>query len=286
MDKLSVITGATSGIGYQTALQLAHCQHHLILVFRDVNKGTRAKNEILRQVPAAKVELVTADLSSQQQIARAAQQIGQLTTKIDVLINNAGTWYSNRTVTEDNIEQVFAVNHLSYFLLTHLLYPLLARSKAARIINISSDSHFKAKRHFEDLGLSKNYHGLRSYAQSKLANILFTYELDRRKPHGHITANAVQPGLVITDIGIKNTRWWHALAWKIRRTSGVSSEEGARTSVHLASSGDIVGVSAKYWEDCRPKPSSKRSYNVEDAWKLWEVSEKMCGITDYFEGDL
>jgi NAD(P)-dependent dehydrogenase (short-subunit alcohol dehydrogenase family) len=282
MDKSIVLTGASSGIGYQTALQLAAQKHHLVLVSRSIEKGDRTRNQVREQIPDARIDLVTADLALQKHIRRAGEEINQLTPKIDVLINNAGTWNSHRIITDEGIEEVFAVNHLSYFLLTHLLYTSLVNSESARIINVSSDSHFKGRIHLDDLGLKNNYHGLRSYAQSKLANVHFTYELHRRKPHLNIVVNAVQPGLVTTDIGLKNTNWWHALAWKIRRSAGVSASEGAKTSVYLATAPDIAEVSAKYWENCQVKPSSKRSYNLEDARRLWEYSEQMCGITDYF----
>jgi NAD(P)-dependent dehydrogenase (short-subunit alcohol dehydrogenase family) len=282
MDKIVVITGATSGIGYQTALQLAHKKHRLILVCRNKEKADLTRNRILDLVPAASIDLIHADLSVQQQIRKAGMEIIQLTNKLDVLVNNAGTWNSQRKITEDGVEEVFAVNHLSYFLITHLLYPLLALSENARIINLSSDSHFKGKMHFDDLGLKHNYHGLRSYAQSKLANVLFTYELDRLKPHQNIVVNAVQPGLVKTDIGLKNTKWWHALAWKIRRSAGVSSQQGAQTSVYLATSKEVATNSAKYWDNCRSKPSSKDSYDPDHARKLWEISARLCSVDKYF----
>lgn len=277
-----VITGATGGIGYQTAKQLAEQHHRLILIVRNMAKGDVARNQLLHEVPKAKIELVQADLASQEQIRAAAQQVHQMVEKVDVLINNAGIWHTHWTCTEDNIESVFAVNHLSYFLITHLLYPLMVNSGAGRIINVSSDSHFKGMMHFNDLNLHNNYHGLRSYAQSKLANILFTYEFHRRKPHQHITVNAVQPGLVKTDIGTKHTSWLHALAWKIRRSMGVSTEEGARTSVYLASAAEISGESAKYWDRCQPKQSSVDSCNSAYAAKLWSISSELCGITNYF----
>ena len=277
-----VITGATSGIGYQTALQLAHKKYRLILVCRNMEKANLARNRILDEAPAAHIDLIHTDLSIQQQIRRAGSEIVQLTSKLDVLVNNAGTWNSQRKITEDGVEEVFAVNHLSYFLVTHLLYPLLALSENARIINLSSDSHFKGKMHFDDLSLEHNYHGLRSYAQSKLANVLFTYELDRLKPHQNMVVHAVQPGLVKTDIGLKNTKWWHALAWKIRRSAGVSSQEGAQTSVYLATAEEVAATSAKYWDNYRIKPSSKDSYNPDHARKLWEISAGLCSVDNYF----
>ena len=282
MDKTVVITGATSGIGYQTALELAHKKYRLILVCRNMEKADYTRNRILDQVPAAHIDLIHADLGVQQQIRRAGSQIIQLTSKVDVLVNNAGTWNSQRKITEDGVEEVFAVNHLSYFLVTHLLYPLLVTSEHARIINISSDSHFNGKMHFDDLSLEHSYHGLRSYAQSKLANVLFTYELDRLKPHQNMVVNAVQPGLVRTDIGLKNTKWWHALAWKIRRAGGVSSQKGAETSVYLATSEEVATISAKYWENCRIKPSSKDSNNPDQARRLWEISAGLCSVGNYF----
>ncbi len=281
-EKTVVITGATSGIGLETARQLATRNYQLVLLVRNIEKGDQTRKLIQEQHPKAGVELVIADLASQQQIRQAAGEILQLADKIDLLINNAGTWNSQRSLTEDGIEEVFAVNHLSYFLLTHLLYPVLAAADTSRIINISSDSHFKGKMHFEDLSLKSNYHGLRSYAQSKLANVLFTYEMDRKKPHSQVAVNAVQPGLVKTDIGLKGTTWFHSFAWKIRRSGGIPASEGAKTSVFLATDPDIAGESAKYWDNCRPKPSSRSSYSPEDARKLWDLSLQMCGISDYF----
>lgn len=281
-NKVSVVTGATAGIGYQTALQLAKYGHQLILVFRNEQKGIQAREDIHSDVPGAEIELVVADLSSQDQIREAAKRIRNVSPVIDVLINNAGTWQSKRVMTEDNVEKVFAVNHLAYFMLTHLLYGQLSRSTEARVINVSSDSHFQSKMHFKNISLKGNYHGLRSYAQSKLANVLFTYEMAKRKPHDHVTVNAVQPGLVKTDIGVKHSSWLHALAWKIRRSGGVSPEEGAGTSVYLATSDEVTGINAKYWANKNPKASSKSSYIEEDASKLWLICEEMCGISEYF----
>ncbi len=282
-DKLSIVTGATSGIGLHTALRLAYHKHHLVLVLRDVKKGDLIRRQILDEVSGSTVDMVVADLASQNQVRKAAHEVKQISAVVDVLVNNAGTWSSKRVLTEDGLERVFAVNHVAYFLLTHLLYSSLANSEEARIINISSDSHFQSKMHFEDLSLKNGYHGLRSYAQSKLANILFTYELEKRKLHDHITVNAVQPGLVKTDIGIKNTNWLHASAWKLRRYFGVTPEKGADTSVYLATSPEVQGISGKYWANKSPKTSSKHSYSDEEASMLWEISEKMCGISDFFK---
>ncbi|MDH3651741.1 MAG: SDR family oxidoreductase [Saprospiraceae bacterium] len=283
MKKTIVITGATSGLGLASAKSLANQTDHLILLATDLNKAEEAKQEVISAGARAQVECYAADLGNQKEIREVARKIRHDYPVIDVLINNAGVWYSERMLTEDGIEEVFAVNHLAYFLLTHLLYPSMALSEDGRIINVGSDSHFKGQMHFDDLSLESHYHGLRSYAQSKLANLLFTYELDRRKPGPNVVVNCVQPGLVQTDIGLKHTRWLHRVAWKFRRRSGVTPDEGARTQVYLATSPEVKGVSGKYWDNRSPKSSSGRSYDEAAASQLWEISKELCGVSDFFK---
>lgn len=283
-EKISIITGANSGIGFETAKALAKLGATVVLICRNQNKGFRAVEAIKQVCGHEKVELFIADLAEQQQIREAAATISNKYPKIDVLVNNAGTWFSEYQLSPDGIETVFAVNHLAYVLLTHLLWPCLAKSPDARIINISSDSHFKGTINFDDIGLSSNYHGLRSYAQSKLANVLFTYELDRRKPIDHCAVNAVQPGLVYTDIGLKHTSWFHSFAWKVRRGlwKSLTPEEGAQTSIYLASHPEAKGQSGKYWDKCKAKLSSPISYDEDTAARLWELSLECCGIGEYW----
>lgn len=281
-NKNAVVTGATSGIGLETARALAGEDFNVILLCRNENAGQEVKDELMRSNPEIRVDVVVADLANQTEIREAANTISDLTPKLDVLVNNAGTWISKRELTTEGVEKVFAVNHLAYFLLTHLLYPNLAAADHARIVNVSSDSHFQTGMHFDDLSLEGNYHGLRSYAQSKLANVMFTYEFDKRKPHEHVDIYAVQPGLVKTDIGVKRTTWLHSFAWKLRRSGGVSPAEGAATSIYLATAQEAAGQSGKYWDKCKPKPSSKKSYVEEDWQRLWEVSEGLCNIDNYF----
>ncbi|NNC95774.1 MAG: SDR family oxidoreductase [Chitinophagales bacterium] len=282
MSIITIVSGATSGIGYETALQLAKLDHEIYMICRNPEKAERVRDDIQKISGNDKIFYEIADLSSQSEIRQASANILDKTDRVDRLINNAGIWSSKREITADSAEKVFAVNHLSFFLLAHCLYSGLKKSEDARVINVSSDAHFKSKMFFDDLSLEKNYHGLRSYAQSKLANVLFTYEFDRRNTDANVTINAVQPGLVKTDIGVKDTNWFHALAWKIRRSGGVSPKEGASTSVLLASSQSVKGLSGQYWDSLRPKESSKRSYNESDAKKLWEISMQMCGIDEYF----
>lgn len=284
--KNCVVTGGNAGIGYETARALAEAGSNLIIVSRNREKAIEAVDSIRSHAPESQIEYVLADLSSAKSIRRAADEILRKFSSIDVLVNNAGTWFSKLELTEDGIERQFAVNHLAYFLLTHKLLGALAASKDGRIICVGSDSHFHGKLHFQDFSLKENYHGLRAYAQSKLANVMFVYELDRRlkeKDLENISVNCVQPGRVNTDIGLKHTISFHALAWRIRRLGGLSPAKGAATSIYLASEEAVKGKSGKYWEKCRPKSSSPRSYDREDAARLWDISESLCGIQDYFE---
>ncbi len=277
-----MVTGSGSGIGYETALALAKMGAKVIIIARNKEKSEQVTTKIITETGSDLVEGYAFDLSSQRQIRAGCREIINKNPVIDVLVNNAGTWFSKLTFTEENIETVFAVNHLAYFLVSHLLLPALMKAEDPRIINVSSDSHFQAKMHFNDINLTSKYHGLRSYAQSKLANVLFTYEFERRRPGNKPAVFCVQPGLVKTNIGLKNTVSLHGIAWKIRRMTGVIPAEGAATSIYLATSEDVKDQSGKYWDKCKSKKSSKASYIKEDARLLWELSEKLCEIKDYF----
>ena len=280
--KICVITGANSGLGFETAKALAHRGAIVAMVCRSEEKGKAALIKIAQETGNAHLNLFVADLSSQKSIKEAATKIRNKYPHIDVLVNNAGTWISELTYTEDKIEKMFAVNHLAYFYMSHLMYPWLKKSADGRIVSVSSDSHFQTRMHFDDLFLTKKYHGLRAYAQSKLANVLFTYELDRIKSEDNISVYAVQPGLVKTDIGLKHTKWLHAIAWKLRRSGGVTPDIGAKTQIYLATEEDVKGESGKYWDKCKPKKTSKHSYNQEEWTQLWKVSEELCKIDDFF----
>ena len=280
-QKTCVITGATSGIGYGIAKALASQNCDLILIGRDANKG-QTTIESLKTLGGREITYYNVDLCSQKQIRQTGEDIKNNHPKIDVLINNAGVWTSRFEFTEERIEKQFAVNHLAYFLLTHLLYPNIAKSPDGRIINMGSDSHKFGKIHFHDVNLERSYHGLRAYGQSKLANLLFTYELDRLKKDDHVSVYCVQPGLVKTDIGVKHTNPFHSLMWKLRRLGGMTPEKAAETAVYLATHPEAAGRSGLYWDQCKPKPSSERSRNEEDAAQLWKLSEELCGIRSYF----
>ncbi len=281
--KVCLVTGSGAGIGFETALALANQGATVIAIARNMEKVEKVIEDLKSRSNNDHIDGFDVDLSSQKYIRIKAREIIEKYPKIDVLINNAGTWNSKLTYSDENIEMQFAVNHLAYFLLTHELLPALMKSDDPRIINVGSDSHFHGKMHFNDINLTRKYHGLRAYAQSKLANILFTYEFERRKPVDKLTVNCVQPGLVKTNIGLKHTVSFHGLAWKIRRLSGVSPAEGAETSIYLASSDEVKGISGKYWDKKKPKKSSKGSLNKDDAQRLWLLSERLCDIDDYFD---
>lgn len=284
--KYCVVTGANSGLGFETAKALAFRGAHVAMVCRNEAKGKKALIELIQASGNSNISLFIADLSSQKALREAASKIRAKFPLVDVLVNNAGTWISELSYTEDGIEKMFAVNHLAYFYLTHLLYPHIAKSDDGRIVSVASDSHFQGKMYFDDLYLTKRYHGLRAYAQSKLANILFTYELDRIKPHDNVSTYAIQPGLVKTDIGLKHTNWLHGLAWKLRRSGGVTPDVGAKTQIYTATAPEAKGQSGKYWDKSRPKPSSRRTYREEDARRLWKISEELCKIDDFFNDSL
>lgn len=281
--KTCVITGATSGIGLGIARGLAAHNFNLVLIGRDPARGSRVVEGLKEATGNSAIEYVTVDLCSQRQIRRGGHQIRERYPVIDVLINNAGVWTSRCELTEEKIEKQFAVNHLAYFLMTHLLYKNITKSEDGRIINIGSDSHKYGKINFDDLNLERSYHGLKAYGQSKLANLLFTYELHRIKKEDHVSVYCVQPGLVKTDIGVKHTNPFHSFMWKLRRLGGVTPEEAAGTAIYLATAPEAGSMSGLYWDKSKPKPSSQRSKNADDASRLWKMSEQLCGIDDYFK---
>ena len=280
--KTFVVTGANNGIGLETARHLAGHGAKVLLVTRNEEKGEIALNDIRRTHPEADLEIYTADLSLLGDIRSAMGQITQRHKSIDGLINNVGTWMSDYRLTKEGIEMVFATNHLSYVLTTHLLYPALRNAHHSRVINVASNAHSYGRINLEDPGFSSGYHGLKSNGQAKLANIYFTFELNNLKPDPHISVYAVSPGLVKTDIGLKNTNWLHNLAWKFRRRKGKPPSEGARTSVFCATELSIGEVSGRYWENCSVKEVFQSARDPKLGSDLWELSNRICGIEDYF----
>jgi len=276
MDKLCVITGASGGIGRETALALGRTMR-LVLVCRDRAKADAVADEIERG-GSARPEIALADLSSLAEVRAIGRDLAERHPKIDVLVNNAGAMNWKRKVTPDGIEATFATNHLAHFLLTQLLLPSLRAAAPSRIINVASAAHGGARGiSFDDLR-GDGYFFWRRYAESKLANVLFTYELARRLDGSGVTANCLHPGVVATGFG-KNDPGLFKVGVTLARPFLISAAEGARTTIYLATSPDVAGTSGQYFANCKPKRSSRASHDEALQKRLWEVSEKLAGVT-------
>lgn len=274
-DKICLITGANAGIGKTTALGLAKLGARIVIISRNKERGEKALKEIASESGNENIDLFTADLASFASIRKLAKEIRSRYDKLDVLINNAGIFVSELQYTEDKIEMQWGVNHLAPFLLTHLLMDTLKKAGSARIVNVSSRVHLRGTIHFNGLNLTSNYDGLRAYSQSKLANVLFTYELAARLEGTGVTANCLHPGGVKTHFVDKNASGFYKVGWILLKPFMISPTKGAETSVYLASSEEVKGVTGKYFDKCRPKRSSRRSYDKAVAKRLWEVSEEL-----------
>jgi retinol dehydrogenase 14 len=275
--KTCMITGATSGLGRASAIELGKMGARLVLVCRNRERG----GELVREIQCngnRDAELMVADLESQDQIRKLAGDFLATDQPLHVLLNNAGVFHLKRTVTRDGIESVFAVNHLAYFLLTMLLLDRIKQSAPARIVNVSSDLHKRASIKFDDLGGERSYGAMSSYGQSKLGNVLFTYELARRLQGTGVTVNCVHPGGVATNLANSNGAMARA-AWQVIGLFLKGPETGAQTQVYLAASPAVEGVTGQYFIDRRAVRSSEESYNAEVARKLWEVSARMTGLS-------
>lgn len=277
-QKICLITGATAGIGRETARQLAAKNIHVVLVARTREKAEDTLRHIKNSVPNASLDYLLCDLSSQASVRRLAEEFQQSYSRLDILINNAAAVYSELYYSEDGIEMQFAINHMAPFLLTNLLLDCLKKSAPSRIINVSSDSHYQGRINFDDLYHMRNYRALAVYAQSKLANVLFTYELDRLLEDTGVTVNALHPGLVDTTIGSSHTNRWIRLGWNFMRLFAVSVGEGAATSIYLATADEVKNISGKYFVKCKPRKSSRASYDRETALRLWNVSKELSGL--------
>ncbi|HVG19590.1 MAG TPA: SDR family oxidoreductase [Blastocatellia bacterium] len=272
--KLCMVTGANSGIGKETAKGLARLGADVVMVCRDRERGRQALSEVREAGGGQNIELMLCDLSSQKSIREFAGDFMAKHSGLDVLINNAGVLHRYRTETEDKLEATFAVNHLAYFLLTNLLLDAVKERAPARIINVSSAAHKYGAIDFDDLQNEKNYRAFNAYSDSKLANVLFTYELARRLEGTRVTANCLHPGGVATNI-------FHALPRPVEaiiKLVTVSPERGAETSVYLASSPEVEGVSGKYFVKKSATRTSASSYNEDTARRLWDVSAKLAGL--------
>jgi NAD(P)-dependent dehydrogenase (short-subunit alcohol dehydrogenase family) len=274
MEKIGLVTGANSGIGKATTTALAAKGATVIMLCRDRSKGEAARAEICRRTENERVDLLIADFSQQREIKRVAGEVRAKYPKLHVLINNAGAWNSDRLMTADGFETTWAVNHLAYFLLTMELLDLLKTSVPARIVNLSSDWHKLGHINFDDLQLEHGYGGSKAYGQSKLANVIFTYELARRLQGTGITANCLHPGGVNTNF-FTRLKGLTGIITRLNRPLMRSPEKGAETVIWLATSPEVEGITGKYFFDCHEIKSSRESYDPEVARKLWEISERM-----------
>lgn len=280
--KICLVTGATSGMGEVTARALAQRNATVILVGRDLKRAWETLGRIKQQTGNPSIEVLIADLSSMAEVRRLAGDIQNKYSRLDILVNNVGAWFTKRRLSADGIEMTLALNHLCPFLLTNLLLDLLKAGESARIVNISSYGHTKTKMKFDDLQYEKDYgNGLKAYRQSKLANILFTYELARRLEGANVTVNAVNPGLVATNFGVSNLPegWLKNLAKNIFGMFALSPDTGASTAIFLASSAEATGITGKYFSNEMLVESSPDSYDADAAVKLWDASYKLTACT-------
>lgn len=273
-----VVTGATDGIGKVTARELAKMGAGVTVVARNAAKGARVVREIRAESGHDNVHFVRADLSSLRSVTAAAEALKTRLEKIDVLVNNAGALFQRRELTEDGIERTFALNHLAYVALTARLFDHLQAAATARIVNVASRAHEGARLDLDDLQNERRYSGWVAYGQSKLANIYFTYELARRLRGTTVTANCLHPGFVASRFGDNNAGLFRVAFGVAKSLSAISVEEGAKTSVYLASAGEVAAVNGAYFDRCREVRSSPVSYDEGIARALWRVSEEIVGV--------
>ena len=276
-NKIVLITGANSGIGKATAIKLATMGAHIVMLCRNKERGETARQDIIQTSDNKNIELILIDLADLISVRKAAEDIKAKYDHIDVMINNAGGYFTERKTSKDGYECTFAMNHLGHFLLTNLLLDELKAAVNARLINLSSDIHKKGHIIFDDLMTEKKYKGFGVYSHAKLANILFTKELSRRLHDTDITVNTLHPGIVRTNFTADSGRFIRFMM-TIMGSLLKSPEKGAETSVYLASSKDVAGISGKYFVNRKEKKSSPESCNEEVAKKLWKMSCELTGL--------
>ena len=272
-----LVTGGTGGIGKATALGLARMGAHVAIVGRDRDRTEDAARGV-RAAGGGPVDAFVADLSCQVETRRVADEVLQLLPRIDVLVNNVGGYWSTRHVTAEGLEHTFALNHLAPFLLTSLLLDRLRECAPARVVTVASHAHTMGRIEFDDLQGERAHAGSRAYNQSKLANVMFTYELARRLAGSRVTANVVHPGVVSTSFGAEDPGRAQRLLVPVIRPFMKSPARGAATSIHVASAPELEGTTGLYFAGRRAKRSAEHSYDEAAAARLWLVSADLVGV--------
>jgi len=275
--KVCLVTGATSGIGLETAVELARAGALVAITARDEAKGRKVVEEIRARSGAPRVDLLLCDFTSQPATRALAAQVLASYPQLHVLVNNAGTVYAQRELTAEGIEKTFAVNHLGYFLLTNLLLERLIASAPSRIVNVASEGHQRGTMEFADLNFETGYSIMNAYCRSKLGNVLFTHELARRLEGKNVLVNSLHPGAVSTNIW-GHAQWWAQPVLALAKLFFVTPAQGAETIVHLAASPDLEGKSGGYYINCKPAKASRLARDEGVARRLWDVSAQLTGI--------
>lgn len=277
-EKTVLVTGATGGIGKVAALELARLGAKVCIVARNRAKGEAVLEEIRKATGNAKLELFLADLSSMADIRNLGSEFKAKHSSLDVLVNNAGAFHSERKLSADGLELSFALNHMAYFLLTNLLLDALRAAPKARVVSVSSAAHTSGKINFDNLQGERKWNGWQAYSDSKLENVLFTIELARRLEGSNVTANCLHPGFVKTAFGSGTSGIFAGLLGLAKNLMAITPEAGADTIIYLASSPEVEGVSGRYFEKRQLKASSPASLDQGTQKRLWEVSAKLAGL--------
>ena len=279
-DKVVIVTGANSGTGKWTAIELAKMEAKVVMVCRDKLRGEAALREVKELSGNETVELMICDLASLSSVKNFCDLFKNKYDKLDILVNNAGVILPSRHETRDGYELQFGVNHLGHFLLTNLLLDLIIKSAPSRIIVVASGAHKAGKIHFEDINLTNKWNMLKAYSQSKLANVLFTYELSRRLEGTGVTVNALHPGTVKSNFAVNRDTGFGKVIMKGLQPFFQTAQKAAGTSIYLSSSDEVEGITGKYYHKNKALESSNLSYDEETAEKLWTISEDMINNRD------
>lgn len=275
--KRCLVTGASRGIGRITALALAEAGADVVLVGRDARRTEAAAAEAAARGGGGRIQVLLGDLGEPEGVRAVAESFLASQDSLDVLVNNAGAIFQHREVNSVGWERTFALNHLAYHALTLRLLPALLGSRAPRVVNVASRAHTRVTLDLTDPMTTRGYDGWRTYCRSKLANVLFTRELARRLAHTEVTVNALHPGLVATRFGTDATGWY---AWAVRlaRPWMIGEVEGARTTLHLATSPEVAGLTGGYWADSRPDTPSPAARDPATGTRLWTLSAELTGL--------